>query len=235
MEFIVFLLVLLLPCVIYEIIYFVFCRTHNKPLTDAEIKQLMRQRRQLYIKEHYTFESIGYYPDKEFKSSLKPAGDWYSADIPLSHFPSYASNLLKGKHHEWVILAYADGSKVKSFYMNKGENNRHVNFNISLSWVIRRCKQDECQLIMCFHNHPSTKKHLMASEQDYRSAKSCGEDCNKQNVNWLDFVCARGRFLEYARSIADNYWPGNSAYEHIVEENIEGNYLKLQLELGIFR
>lgn len=220
-----------------EIIF--FC-THRKPLNDQELKKLMNKRRKKYIRKNYAFQATNSYPDKQFKSSMRPSGKLYSADICLSNFPSYMANLLKGKKHEWVVLACVKDKTVKCFYANKGDDNKSVSFNIDRSELIRLCKANGYQTVLRFHNHPnSDPQHytcLLASEQDKRSAKYLSDIFLDAGINWIDFVCERGRFLEYSRAFADTFYPEESSLEFIVSQNSQPKmYYKLQRELGFFR
>ncbi len=171
---------------------------------------------------------------------MKPSGKTYPANISLINFPSYTAHLLKGKKHEWVILACAQGDVVRYFWANKGNDGNQVAFNVDLQEMCSFCKSEGCETIMRFHNHPnSDPQHytcLLASQQDRISAKSCSERCNKVGINWIDFVCERGNFVEFYRSFSNQYFPSEASYERICRENNESqNYYKLQRELGIFR
>ncbi len=225
---------------IWLIIEIIFYFTHKRPLTENEIKLLMSKRRKKYIKENYSFQLVNSQPDMAFKSTMKPMGQIYKADIKLSDFPSYAANLLKYKKHEWVVIAFVKNNKVVAIYANKGENNGSVSLNLDSETVFKFSAFQDYQTVMRFHNHPnsypSVYNCLLASEQDKISAKHMSSLASQYNINWLDFVCERGRFLEYYKSFSDNFYPENSSYNQIVLENQnEKNYYKLQREIGIFR
>ncbi|NLL16389.1 MAG: hypothetical protein GX264_04255, partial [Clostridiales bacterium] len=180
-------------------------------LSEDEILKLAKKRRKKFIRTNYSFKPENCHPDKHFKSSMKPSGKLYSADIELKKFPSYASNLLKGKKHEWVLLALVQEDRVKSFYANKGLDNSSVSFNCDIEDIIRICKENNYQTIMRFHNHPnSDPQHytaLLASRQDKRSARYCSEKVLDYGINWLDFVCERGRFIEFYRAFSESFSP----------------------------
>lgn len=229
--------VLLIGWLATEIIFFF---THRKPLSDRELRKLMYKRRKKYIRENYAFQATNSYPDKQFKSSMRPSGKLYSAEILLSNFPSYTANLLKGKKHEWVVLACVKDKTVKCFYANKGDDNKSVAFNVDESEMIRLCKVNGYQTILRFHNHPNSDPHhythFLASEQDKRSAKYLSGIFLDAGINWIDFVCERGRFLEYSRAFADTFYPEESSLEFVSLQNSQPKmYYKLQRELGIFR
>lgn len=131
----------------------------------------------------------------------------YMADIELKNFPSYTANLLKGKKHEWVLLALVQDNKVKCFYVNKGIRTS-VSINCNIEDLIKICKANNYHTIMCFHNHPNSNPkqytYLLASKQDKSSAKKLSDLALAHGINWLDFVCERGRFLEYYRAFFRN-------------------------------
>lgn len=226
---------------IWLLIELAFFLTHRRPLNDKELEKLALKRRRKFIKQNYSFRPVNSFPDKMFKSSMNAQGKLYPADIALSSFPSYTANLLKGKKHEWVILAMVKDKRVKLFWANKGINNSHVSFNCDLSDVINLCYKNGYQTIMRFHNHPNnspnTQTCFLASKQDKISANNISSIVIAHGLNWLDFVCERGRFLEYFHAFSNRFYPENSNIEQIRKENgasKAANY-KLQRELGIFR
>ncbi len=216
-----FILLIIAVWIIFEITF--YCLTYKKALTQDEIKRLMNKRRKKHIKKYYNFKQVNSFPYKEFKSNLKASGMFYPSNIELLHFPSYVANLLKGKKHEWVVFGFVRDNMVVSIYANKGYDKTKVAPNIDANVIIQHCRNLNCQTVMRFHNHPnSDPKHytgLLASKQDKISANYFSEQLIRYNINWLDFVCERGRFIEFYRSFSNNSFPGNSNYYSIYNQN----------------
>lgn len=219
---------------VFELIF--YCSTSKKPLTQNEINRLMNKRRKKYLKKYYTFNQVNSFPYKDFKSNLKANGMFYPANIELLHFPSYVANLLKGKKHEWVVFGFVRDDKVISIYANKGYDKTKVAPNINETIIIQHCRKNNCQTVMRLHNHPnSDPRHytaLLASKQDKISAHYFSEQMNKNNINWIDFVCERGRFIEFYRSISNNSFPGNSNFISVYNQNQDSKqWYRLHREL----
>lgn len=234
------LLILLVIAIGYGLFELIFYFTHRKPLKESEIPKLMRKRRRQFIRKHFVFKKVAVYPDPAFKSGMKPNGQMYSADISLMSFPSYTANLLKGKKHEWVVIAFVLDDTVKCFYANKGSNNQSVSFNLNTSELINICKANGYQSIIRLHNHPNSDPYhtttLLASQQDKNSANYLSDITVAYGINWFDFVCERGNYIQFARKISDWFFPTVARYEYISAQNQEArNYYKLQRELGLFR
>ncbi len=231
-------MILLIAMLIWIIIEVVFFILHRNPLNDEEILKLSQKRTRKYIKKKYTFNNVPVSIDKHFKSSLKPNGCWYNTNENLASFPSYIAALLKGKKHEWVVLAIEKDGVVYGFYANKGYDNSSVSFNCDLDFIMEKCKEYGCSTIMRFHNHPNENPNrqtcLLASEQDKSSALWCYGQVN-HSYNWLDFVCERGNFIKFFEQYSPAFTPKVARSEYIqAENNISPlkNY-KLHRELGL--
>lgn len=231
---------LLLICLsIWLIIEFIFFISHRNPLNDIDISNLSQKRTRKYIKKNYSFNNVPVTVNKQLKSSLKPNGKWYNTEEKLYYFPSYVAALLKGKKHEWVVLAIEKEGIVRGFYANKGFNNSSVSFNCDLEYIMEKCKENNCSTIMRFHNHPNENPNyqtcLLASEQDKRSAKWCTEQVI-HSYNWLDFVCERGNFIKFYEQYSQNFTPQEAKREYIKAENglTKFKNYKLHRELGLF-
>ena len=233
------MMIVLLVLSIWILIECVFFIRHRNPLNENELSQLSIKRTKKYIKQHYQFNQVAVSVDKHFKSSLRPQGKWYQVEISLASFPSYVSMLLKGKKHEWVVIAIEGDGVVHGFYANKGQDKSSVSFSCDLRDIMQLCKAQDCSTIMRFHNHPNRnpnyETHLLASKQDMRSAQWCSNQVI-HSYNWLDFVCERGRFIKFYEQYSPSFSPGNAQIEQIrAENNVSefGNYI-LHRELGLF-
>jgi len=230
---------ILIVIILWVLYSFIFYLTHRRPLSKNEIERLSSKRKKRYILTHYTFREKTTIIDKKFKSSMKVSGKLYKTEHQLSGFPAYIAHLLKGKKHEWVILAIEGDSIIKYMWMNKGHNNMCVGFNCELEMIIDLCKENQCYTIMRFHNHPNSNPNrqtcFLASEQDKISSKYLSEISNQYGLNWLDFVCERGNYLKYFSSFSDEFIPKEARIEVIENQNNQSpsaNY-RLHRELGV--
>ena len=221
---------------------FVFWLTHRDPLTEDEIRLLSQKRRISYILQkydHFTHKEVRV--DKSFKSKLEPNGRWYELHEPLRTFPSFVAGLLKYKKHEWVVIALEKDGAVIKIWVEKGTDNGSVSFSVTLDEIIRISEEIGACTAMRFHNHPNPDPQhydcLMPSDQDIVSAAFCSSFVNKAGVNWLDFVCERGRFQRYYVSISPDYIPPGASVEEIKDCNGVSpcmNY-RLHMELRLLR
>lgn len=235
---IIFLLCIII--LVWLLIELFFWLSHRKPLTELEITKLMKKRRNKYIKKHFTLRETNTFPNKDFKSSMKPTGKMYYSNIDSLSFPSYVANLLKWKKHVWVVVGCLKDNVVKCFYLNKGNDNMSVSLNIDIYELIEFCKINGYQTIMRFHNHPNNNPnryyHIVPCKQDEKSANHFSNITLSAGINWLDYVCERGHVLEYFAAFSDSFYPAESSYDYIYNQNCNSeNYYKLQRELGIFR
>lgn len=199
-----------------------FYITHRKPLSYEQVRLLARANAQNYIKNKYKFKKELVTIDPIFKSNLNATGRWYEIEEPLEIFPAYIAALLEGKHHEWVIVAIEKNGIVCSMWVNKGEDNQSVSFKCDINDIIQKCHQVGGYTVMRLHNHPnSDPKHyttLLASEQDKISAKSCAEYVCKEGINWYDFVCARGEFIQFYEQMSDEFEVQGSSTSDIIDK-----------------
>lgn len=224
---------------VLEVLFFI---THRHPLSDDNISALSRKRKRKYIASVFRFSAVSFViVEKRFKSSLRPNGKYYSVSIGVSSFPSYIASLLKGKKHEWVVLGFVREETVICFWANKGLDNSSVSFTCGIDDIVRFCRREDCCTILCLHNHPNSNPNyytcLVPSEQDRISAREISDQLEKHGLNWLEFVCERGRFLEYFRSFSVAFVPRCASIRQIRLQNNQSpwrNY-KLHREIGLFR
>lgn len=214
-----FIIIILMSWFVWKVIFYM---THRKPLTYEQARLLAQRNAQEYVRHNYKFKIGPVRVDSIFKSNLDVQGRWYEIEEPLDTFPAYIAALLEGKHHEWVIIAIEKGGLVCSMWANKGEDNQSVSFNCDINDIIQKCRQVEGYTILRFHNHPNPDpKHyttLLASEQDKISAKSCAEYVCKEGFNWYDFVCARGKFIQFYSKISDTFEIRGGSTSDIVDK-----------------
>lgn len=214
-----FILIILIACFIWKVLFYL---THRKPLTYEQAHALARKNAREYIKRRYKFKKGPVNVDPNFKSTLNSTGKWYEIEEPLDTFPAYIAALLKGKHHEWVVIAIEKDGLVCSMWANKGEDNQSVSFNCNISDIIQKCRQVGGYTVIRLHNHPNPDpRHyttLLASEQDKISAKSCAEYVCKEGFNWYDFVCARGDFIQFYAQISDTFEVRGGSTSDIIDK-----------------
>ena len=199
----------------------VFYFTHRKPLSYEQVEKLSRRRAKNYATKNYTFSKTPMTANLEFKSRLDTTGRWYSINEPLNTFPSLVADLLKGKHHEWVVIALEKNGIVYKMWTNKGLDNQSVSFNCDLNDIIHQCILNKGYSVLRFHNHPNPNPNqyttLLASETDLISARSCSEIVCKSGFNWFDFVCAQGNYLLFYSRMSDSFQIKGSTVSDLVD------------------
>ena len=214
--------ILLLIAVVYCAYKIWFYLAHRKPLTYEQVQKLAKRNAQDYISSKYKFSKGPVKVNINFKSNLKVTGRWYEIEEPLYLFPAYVSALLEGKHHEWVVIAIERNGLVCSMWANKGEDNQSVSLNCDIADIIRKCKQVGGYSVLRFHNHPNPDpRHyttLVASERDKISAASCSEVVCKEGINWFDFVCARGDFIQFFSKVSDSFEVDGGSASDIIDK-----------------
>lgn len=200
------LLFLLFGYIVYKIIF--YC-THKKPLTYEQVKKLSKKYAKKYVNKQYKFKKGSVSVNPAFKSNLDINGRWYEINEPVDTFPSYISALLKGKHHEWIVVAIERNGIVYNMWVNKGTDSQSASLNCDIADIILKCKEVGGYSVLRFHNHPNPDPRrfttLLASEQDKISARSCSEVVCNEGINWFDFVCARGEFVPFFSKISDGF------------------------------
>jgi hypothetical protein len=208
------------------IIYFLFYIFHTRPLTEEEIERVAQKRRTNEIRRYYSFDKGEYYPDRDLKSRIKPTGAFYNVKYHVSEFPSVAAGLLKGKKHEWIIIGFESRKRISTIWANKGPNNLTVRPDISHEDILRKAKNENCGSVLFFHNHPNCSG---SSDADMASARIFAQILNKEGINLLEFICARGQYSEYLdfEGITDDFCPINDFIQMVTDENdksLGGNY-----------
>ena len=187
-----------------------FVVTHLRPLNDNEVRGLATERRYNEIRAHFTFHQGQTAVDPEFKKRMVPSGTSYALNYPLHAFPSLAAALLKHKKHEWMLVAFERNKQVELVWENKGPDNAQVSL-LADSEFLFSALQRGFDSALIFHNHPNPDpRHfdaLVAGEQDNLFAAHYAELFNGSGLNFLMFVCERGRYREFFRSPADTFLP----------------------------
>src|SRR5579862_7462384 len=112
--------------IVVILIILVFVLAHLRQLTHEEIRFLSNKRRNQQIRQYFSFDRRKLFVNQEFKKKMNPNGKFYPRDDKLYEFPSIAAGLLKGKKHEWIIIAFEKYKAVNAICINKGNDNSEV-------------------------------------------------------------------------------------------------------------
>lgn len=219
--------------IILFILVFIF--THLRPLNSNEISQLGNKRRNREIMQYFSFNNAEFYPNADLKRTMKPDGSFYHFDEILYDYPSKAAALLKYKKHEWIVLAFEEDRKIKFLWLNKGSDNSSANNYLSLYEMFSICEIRGYSSILLFHNHPNSNPSNYSctkpSEADLKTANHYASELKKRGINFLGFVCERGKHYEYFRSIAECFIPVSTFVQDITRYNGISKYRNLLLHL----
>ena len=229
-------LLLLIAGLVIAFIYF------SRPLNETEIYNLAIKRRKNAINEYYDFDIKEYYVAPEVRKKIKPTGLFYSLSPPISleSFPSIAAALLKYKKHEWVILGFEKDGYVEELWINKGHDAMSANLELDLSTLVETIVEKHYTSVLFLHNHPNPDPNRYStrdpSEADLIFANQLKDLIVPQGVNFLAFVCERGRHHEFLRSISRCFMPLENFLKEIQQETRESTRWKnfeLRMELLI--
>ena len=228
---------IILPLALYVIWSIVFWKTHQRPLNDKEIAELSRVRRIEYINTHFRFSQKGYRINPQYRESLDKRGRWDKIPIPFEQIGSFLTELLRFKRHEWFVWVLTDEISAKLIWANKGDDNESCYFRGSRIQLVLLAANNQCNTVICFHNHPHTKDRygdlLSPSDTDLRTYSKLKEFYNERGLNFIDGLCTQGRFIIYGQSFSDTYFPVTTSQAEIRSENAicpKNNY-KLHKEL----
>lgn len=222
---------LLFLLIVLSILLFSF----SKPLDGDQISKLALKRRGRRI-IRYFFQTRGYIPSKQFKSSLKPDGKLYQIDLDMAHVPYFVANLLKYKKHEWSVIAFIGNREAKYLWANKGPDRSQVTL-LSINSIINTAKNNHCDVIMAFHNHPAHDpqhySYRKPSNMDLQTADRFSQLLNSIDISYLDHVCERGRPYRYCLKPSETLHPFQAIQEETTKENMQGRmaHIKLHFEL----
>jgi hypothetical protein len=229
MNELLFLLLFLLAT--FSILLIIF----SKPLTEDQISKLALKRRNRRIIQYFS-GMRGYYPSKQFKSGLKPNGKLYQIDLDMPYVPSFVANLLKYKKHEWSVIAFIGNRKAKYIWVNKGPDRSQVPL-LSVDLIIKTAKNNDCDVIMAFHNHPAHDpqhySYHRPSEMDFQAAERFSQMLNAIKISYVDHVCERGMPYRYCLKPSETLHPLRTIQEETKTENMQGRmtHIKLHFEL----
>lgn len=210
----------------------------GKPLRENEVAHLANKRRMRQILKYFSFPHLLSYADSKFKSTLKPDGALYPADIEVRLLPSYVGSLLKYKKHEWIVIAFVRERKCIRLWANKGVDRNGVAVALPVEHFGKIAKANGCEILMVFHNHPASRPDLfrydLPSSQDVQSADSYATVLNAQGISSAEYVCERGHAYRYALHPAQNLFPEEDFRARILLQNGWGIIYNILLHLELF-
>lgn len=156
-------------------------------------------------------------------------GATHQISEPLPTFPALAAGLLKSKKHEWIIIGFARNRTVELLYFNKGPDRGSVAPFVSMNQLLLLARKEQANTVLCIHNHPNGV--LQSSSQDIASANNLASVLNPAGVSLLEFVCGRGRFVEYYRSVSHHLFPLFGFKTVILQVNGQSRMGNLSLHL----
>ncbi len=209
-----------LGCALFAVLIFV--SLHLRPLSEDEVLELSRKRRRTEIRKYFTYFQGPAAVNKEFKTKMNQTGQLYSISDSLSEFPARAAGLIKGKKHEWVICGFEREKMIDLIWLNKGIREQ-VSIQLEVNKIIQVATNGGYTSVLRFHNHPNSNPDrydlLGPSDQDMISTRYYKDILNGAGLNFLDFVCERGRYREFTLSAAACFIPLKSCAETVQGAN----------------
>jgi hypothetical protein len=198
---------------------------------------LARRRRSRAVSRYFSFTSRELVANPAFKQTMVADGRFHEVDKDLWEFPSVAAAILKGKKHEWIVVAFESGQKVKRMWLNKGPDGTTVAAMLPVERVLEIAVLAKYQTVLVLHNHPNPDPVLvdcsMASERDHDHAARWGEALNQKGINLLEFVCERGSHYQYYEAVAESFMPLTQFEEEVKRQcslpNVDNRALRREL------
>jgi hypothetical protein len=206
-----------------------FLIVHTRPLSEDEVQELASKRRNRAINNYFRWSRHFTTVNGDFKSRMRGSGAVHFVEERIEILPSMVAALLKGKKHEWILFAFVRGQSSVSIYFNKGPDRTAVSSRLSGQEFDRLIREARADTVLCFHNHPNAV--LLPSEADLKSARLLASKLKGENLNLFEFVCGRGMFHEYHRSVADSFLPVAGFRQKLAQENGQARLLNLALHL----
>jgi hypothetical protein len=161
------------------------------PLTELEINNLSKKRRLKIFADDLKLVEYSFHIDIETKKKFGPKLKYYEHEIEIGTFPSWCAGLLKGKKHEWLIIAIGDMKSIKGYWLEKGKDNKSIQTSLSNIELIVGLNQGEIDNLFIIHNHPGS--NLFPSENDKECIKDIFSRYSYGFINVLGFIACRGK------------------------------------------
>lgn len=219
--------------ILIVIVVFISWLHESRPLAPQEEKDLAFRRRMTTIYNNYGFAEYPLAVNYDFKKRLKANGKLYHLDEPLQNFPAIAAGLLKGKKHEWIIIAFSDGNRILASWFNKGRDGTQVTPLISVEALLGLAQKMNASTILEFHNHPNSNPSLYStsspSERDRLSAEFYGKLFIEKGLTYLAFITERGIHSLYACWVPVSFMPLDLLLNDIKTTNNTSRSVNLSL------
>lgn len=221
---------------VLSIWYVGFRIKYSKPLTEREVLELAKLRRNKEIYNYYNYSQIESSVNSEFKRKMKPTGKFYEVDESLFSFPSIAAALLKYKKHEWIMIGFEKNKQVDLMWVNKGFDKESVSLMIDFNEIIQYALKGKFSTLMIFHNHPNRNPNIYdctkPSEMDIYSATEWWNKCKDKGINFIEYICERGLPYRYYLKTIDSFIPIDNVKSEIIATNdiSKSQNYKLHLE-----
>lgn len=172
------------------------------PLSEKQALALARARRRRTVKWRLRPRYIRLRASAELKSVLRPDGRFFYAWTKLPDFPAYASALLFGKHHEWLLVGLATENEVGPVWTEKGYDNSGVGISLTREALMEKVHRHNVHSLIMVHNHPGGA--LAASALDRETTAEWAQEYAAIGLNLVAYVCKAGRFCRFHVSVVDS-------------------------------
>ena len=219
--------------VIVLILIFIFIISHLEALTCDEIEEVITVVWLDKIKNRFEFNKGEYIIDNNFRKNLRSWGKYYEIDETLFSLPSVIAELLRYKRHEWIVVAFEKEKKINKVWINKGESENAVTLRFKIQDLIEE-QEEVFSSILVFHNHPYSKDICVyelrnPSGQDIKAANARFEILSKKDLNYIEFICVRGKYYPYYMKICKKQYPIAHIKDEILKLNGQSRYENLKL------
>jgi len=204
-----------------------FVVAHFRVLSSDEVSAVAQRRRRGEIRRYYLWDFNPVSVDSDFKARMPSAGGLFNLSVALRTLPSFAAGLLKSKKHEWILIAFETNGSADAMWLNKGRDRASVEPKLSHERIADLALERKATSVLVFHNHPNAT--LEPSPQDTVSAGVLADRLIRREVNLVEFVCGRGVFREYHRSVADEFMPLGPYVGTVDSENGRSKWGNLKL------
>ena len=193
------------------------------PLSNEEVALLAEVRRADYINRSFRIVPLKASVNPRYRESLDRNGRWDRVSLKYKEILPLLTELLRYKRHEWYVWVLANEFEAKYIWANKGDDNKSCYFTGSIPYLIYLAKENNCNTVIGFHNHPHTKDRywdlLKPSNTDLKSFNYYADTFNKVGLNYIDGLCSQGRYIVYGQMFSEKYCPVHCSVEEISAQN----------------
>lgn len=201
----------------------VIYRIWSRPLDTAAMEAVAAKRRRRAVAAYFRFSRAQVVADMTFKKAMRPQGAWCQLDYSLYEWPAAAAALLKGKKHEWVIIAFEHGGRISRLWVNKGVDNRNVCVLLGPMALVEECHRAGFSSVFIHHNHPNhDPRHLnmlVASKLDIEFSNEYARAVVPSGINLFQFICERGRYTCFHSRVAESFLPVRTFFDQVHRQN----------------